>query len=80
MTEIVWSCEEETTTTAPVRGIEAITVDGQRRRGRPKLRCEDRLKLDLKELQLSEDMISYRNSWRLRIIIEEYDKYAFWIF
>ncbi|GJW02905.1 hypothetical protein Tco_1561761 [Tanacetum coccineum] len=52
---------------APVRRVETIVVDGVRRRGRPKLRWEDRLKTDLKELLLSEDMTSDRNSWRTRI-------------
>ncbi|GKB07476.1 transport protein Sec24-like CEF [Tanacetum coccineum] len=37
-----------------------------RRRGRPKLRWEDRVKLDMKELLLSEDMTSHRNEWRAR--------------
>ncbi|GJR56637.1 ataxia telangiectasia mutated family protein [Tanacetum coccineum] len=49
---------------APVRRVEAIVVDGVRRRGRPKLRWEDTLKTDLKELLLSEDMTSNRNSCR----------------
>ncbi|GJW58861.1 hypothetical protein Tco_0105592, partial [Tanacetum coccineum] len=40
-----------------------------RRRGRPKLRWEDRLKQDMKELLLSEDMTSDRNAWRDRIRI-----------
>ena len=53
----------------PVRRIEALVVDGVRRRGRPKLRWEDRLKLDMKELLLSEDMISDRKAWRDRIRI-----------
>ncbi|GJZ02832.1 retrovirus-related pol polyprotein LINE-1 [Tanacetum coccineum] len=35
-----------------------------RRRGRPKLRWEDRVKLDMKELFLSGDMTSDRNDWR----------------
>ncbi|GKF01694.1 hypothetical protein Tco_0028617, partial [Tanacetum coccineum] len=43
------------------------------RRGRPKLRLEDRLKTDLKELLLSEDMTSDRNSWRTRIRVDEVD-------
>ncbi|GKA08134.1 3'-5' exonuclease domain-containing protein [Tanacetum coccineum] len=42
-------------------------LNGLRRRGRPKLRWEDRVKLDMKELLLSEDMISDRNEWRARI-------------
>ncbi|GJW40840.1 zinc finger, PHD-type containing protein [Tanacetum coccineum] len=52
---------------APVRRVETIVVDGVRRRGRPKLRWKDTLKTDLKELLLSEDMTSDRNSWRTRI-------------
>nr|GEW50272.1 polyprotein, putative [Tanacetum cinerariifolium] len=46
--------------TAPVRRMKAMLVEGSRRRGRPKLRWEDRLKQDMKELRLSEDMISDR--------------------
>nr|GFB87820.1 retrovirus-related Pol polyprotein LINE-1 [Tanacetum cinerariifolium] len=44
--------------------VEAMVVEGSRRRGRPKLRWEDRLKMDMKELRLSEDMTSDRNAWR----------------
>lgn len=55
--------------TAPVRRVESLIVDGRRRRGRPKLRWEDRLKLDMEELHLSEDMTSDRNAWRDRISI-----------
>nr|GEY00107.1 phosphoserine phosphatase, chloroplastic [Tanacetum cinerariifolium] len=46
---------------APVRRVEALVVDELRRRGRPKLRWEDRVKHDMKELLLSEDMTSDRN-------------------
>ncbi|GJZ56859.1 hypothetical protein Tco_0612353 [Tanacetum coccineum] len=46
---------------APVRRVEAMVVKGSRRRGRPKLRWEDRIKLDMKELLLSVDMTSDRN-------------------
>nr|GEX48475.1 putative cytochrome P450 [Tanacetum cinerariifolium] len=46
---------------SPVRRVEALVVDGLRRRGRPKLRWEDRVKHDLKELLLSEYMTSDRN-------------------
>ncbi|GKA72708.1 hypothetical protein Tco_0778924 [Tanacetum coccineum] len=53
--------------TAPVRRVKAMVVDGSRRRGRPKLRWEDRLKQDLKELRLSGDMTSDRNAWKDRI-------------
>nr|GEV47439.1 hypothetical protein [Tanacetum cinerariifolium] len=52
---------------APVRRVEALVVDGLRRRGGPKLRWEDRVKHDMKELFLSEDMTSDRNEWRARI-------------
>ncbi|GJV01313.1 zinc knuckle CX2CX4HX4C containing protein [Tanacetum coccineum] len=52
---------------APVRRVESLTVDEARRRGRPKLRWEDRLKTDLKEMLLSEDMTSDRIAWRTRI-------------
>ena len=41
---------------APVRRVEALTVEGVRRRGRPKLRWEDKIRLDLKKMLLSEDM------------------------
>ncbi|GJY58463.1 hypothetical protein Tco_0458355 [Tanacetum coccineum] len=47
--------------TAPVRRVEALVVEGSRRRGRPKLRWEDRLKMDMKELRLSEDMTTVKN-------------------
>ncbi|GJU41482.1 hypothetical protein Tco_1194439 [Tanacetum coccineum] len=46
-----------------------MVVESLRRRGRPKLRWEDRLKQDMKELLLSEDMTSDRNAWRDRIRI-----------
>nr|GFB47303.1 coiled-coil domain-containing protein SCD2 [Tanacetum cinerariifolium] len=47
---------------APVKRVEAMVVEGSRRMGRPKLRWEDRLKMDMKELRLSEDMTSDRNA------------------
>ncbi|GJX76840.1 putative cytochrome P450 [Tanacetum coccineum] len=51
----------------PVRRVEDLVVDGVRRRGRPKLKWEDRVKHDLKELLLSENMTSDRNEWMARI-------------
>ncbi|GKC42057.1 hypothetical protein Tco_1059779 [Tanacetum coccineum] len=66
--EMVWACKEKTTN-CPVRRVKALVVEGSRRRGRPKLRCEDRLKMDIKELRLSKDMTSDRNAWRDRIRI-----------
>ncbi|GJV29385.1 hypothetical protein Tco_1385833 [Tanacetum coccineum] len=52
-----------------VRRVEVMVVEGSRRRGRPKLRWEDRLKQDMKGLLLSEGMTSDRNAWRGRIRI-----------
>ncbi|XP_071740320.1 uncharacterized protein [Rutidosis leptorrhynchoides] len=57
--------------TDPVRRVEALMVDSVRRRGRPTRRWEDRIKLDLKELSLTEGMTSDRNVWRTRIRIDE---------
>ncbi|GKE76056.1 hypothetical protein Tco_1542176, partial [Tanacetum coccineum] len=54
---------------ALVRRVEALIVDGTRRRGRPKLRWDDRLKLDMKKLLMSEDVTLDRNAWRDRIRI-----------
>nr|GEW05614.1 protein kinase-like domain, phloem protein 2-like protein [Tanacetum cinerariifolium] len=54
---------------ASVRRVEAMVVEGSRRRGRPRLRWEDRLKMDKKELRLSEDMTYDRNALRDRIRI-----------
>nr|GFB15575.1 polyprotein, putative [Tanacetum cinerariifolium]GFB15626.1 polyprotein, putative [Tanacetum cinerariifolium] len=56
---------------SPVRRVEAMVVEGSRRRGRPKLRWEYRLKMDMKELRLSEEMTSDRNAWRDRIRISK---------
>ncbi|GKC61347.1 hypothetical protein Tco_1088945 [Tanacetum coccineum] len=66
--EMVWACQEETTK-CPVRRVEAMLVEGSRRRGRPKLRWEDRLKQDMMELLLSVDMTTDRNAWRDKIRI-----------
>ncbi|GKD32465.1 ataxia telangiectasia mutated family protein [Tanacetum coccineum] len=49
---------------APVRRVETLIVDGTKRRDRLKLRCDDKLKLDIKKLFLYEDMTSYKNAWR----------------
>ncbi|GJU92645.1 ataxia telangiectasia mutated family protein [Tanacetum coccineum] len=69
--KIVRTCQEKTTS-APVRRVKDMVVGGLRRRGRPKLRWEDRVKLDMKELLLSEDMIFNRNEWRARIRLGGY--------
>nr|GEV63279.1 hypothetical protein [Tanacetum cinerariifolium] len=57
--------------TAHVRRVEAMLVEGSRRRGRPKLRWENRLKQDMKEIRLSEDITSDRIAWRDIIRINE---------
>nr|XP_043638031.1 uncharacterized protein LOC122609035 [Erigeron canadensis] len=56
--------------TTPRRRADSINVDGIRRRGRPKMRWEDRLAKDLIELGLLEDMTSDRTAWRTRIRVE----------
>ncbi|KAE8681859.1 Detected protein of unknown function [Hibiscus syriacus] len=43
-----------------VRRVESITVDGARRRRRPRRKWEDCLRFDLKDLALTEDMTSDR--------------------
>nr|GFB70043.1 hypothetical protein [Tanacetum cinerariifolium] len=45
----------------PVRRVESLVIDGLKSRGRLKLRWEDRVKLDIKELVLFEDITSDRN-------------------
>nr|GEU75631.1 putative cytochrome P450 [Tanacetum cinerariifolium] len=50
--------------TVTVRNVEAMLVDSSRRRVKPILRWEDRLKQNMKEFLLSEDMTSDRNAWR----------------
>ncbi|KAE8726473.1 Glutathione reductase, cytosolic [Hibiscus syriacus] len=49
-----------------VRRVESITVDGARRRGRPRRKWEDCLRTDLKDLALTEDLTSDRKVWRLK--------------
>ncbi|KAE8655180.1 putative RING/U-box superfamily protein [Hibiscus syriacus] len=49
-----------------VRRVESITVDGARRRGRPRRKWEDCLRSDLMDLALTKDMTSDRKVWRLK--------------
>ncbi|XP_022040100.1 uncharacterized protein LOC110942633 [Helianthus annuus] len=44
-------------TTAPVRVVENLTVEGKRGRGRPKLAWDEQIRHDLLELHLYEDMV-----------------------
>ncbi|GJW50272.1 hypothetical protein Tco_0091623 [Tanacetum coccineum] len=50
----------------PVKRVEALVVDRLRRMSRPKLRWEDRLKHDMKELLLTDDMTFDTITWRAR--------------
>ncbi|KAJ0888605.1 putative reverse transcriptase domain-containing protein [Helianthus annuus] len=59
-------------TTAPVRVVETLTVEGKRGRGRPKLTWEEQIRHDLLELHLSEDMVQDRTSWRRRIRVKDF--------
>ena len=59
-------------TTAPVRSVENMTVDGRRNRGRPKLTWDAQIRQDLLDLHLSEDMIHDRNDWRRRIKVMDF--------
>ncbi|XP_076888440.1 uncharacterized protein LOC143538876 [Bidens hawaiensis] len=58
--------------TAPVIAVETLNVEGRRSRGRPKLTWEERIRQDLLELHLSEDMIHDRCSWRRRIKVKDF--------
>ncbi|KAE8690689.1 putative 26S proteasome non-ATPase regulatory subunit 3 [Hibiscus syriacus] len=49
-----------------VRRVELITIDGAKRRGRPRRKWEDCLRSDLKDLAPTEDMTSDRKVWRLK--------------
>ncbi|KAE8732314.1 hypothetical protein F3Y22_tig00002237pilonHSYRG01639 [Hibiscus syriacus] len=54
-----------------VRRVESITVDGARRRGRPRRKWIDCLRSDLKDLTLTKGMTSDRKVWRLMIRVAE---------
>ncbi|KAE8723401.1 hypothetical protein F3Y22_tig00012443pilonHSYRG00002 [Hibiscus syriacus] len=56
-----------------VRRVESITVDGARRKGRPRRKWEDCLRSDLRDLALTEDMTSDRKIWRLKTRVVEYE-------
>ncbi|XP_071728144.1 uncharacterized protein [Rutidosis leptorrhynchoides] len=56
---------------APVRRVKELTVDGVGRRGRPSRRWEDKLRIDMNELLLTDDMTSDRDAWMARIRLAE---------
>ena len=62
----------------PVRRVESITVEGLRRRGRPKRTWDEQIKQDMRDLHLSEDMTCDRIYWRRRIRIVDFrQNYSF---
>ncbi|XP_035838805.1 uncharacterized protein LOC110908170 [Helianthus annuus] len=59
--------------TAPVRAVETLTVEGRRSRGlTPKLTWDERIRHDLLELHLTEDMVHDRSSWRRKIKVKDF--------
>ncbi|KAJ0617179.1 putative RNA-directed DNA polymerase [Helianthus annuus] len=58
--------------TDPIRIVETLTVDGRRSRGRPKMTWEERIRQDLLDLHLFEDMVDDRTSWRRRIKVKDF--------
>ncbi|KAE8718525.1 Zinc finger family protein, putative isoform 1 [Hibiscus syriacus] len=54
-----------------IRRVDSITVDGPRRRGRPRRKWEDCLRFYLKNLALTKDMTSDRKVWRLKTSVAE---------
>ncbi|XP_076920819.1 uncharacterized protein LOC143582054 [Bidens hawaiensis] len=58
--------------TAPVRSIEIINIERRRVRGGPKMTWAERIKHDLLDLHLSEDMVEDRNSWRRKINAKDF--------
>ncbi|KAE8676679.1 putative beta-D-xylosidase 2-like [Hibiscus syriacus] len=54
-----------------VRRVESITVDGARRKGRPRRKWDDCLRSDLRDLGLTEDMTYDRKLWRLKTRVVE---------
>ncbi|XP_074356652.1 uncharacterized protein LOC141696406 [Apium graveolens] len=56
---------------APVREVEDLVVSGSIRRGRLRRTWADLLTLDLRALNLSDDLTSDRRSWRRRIRVAD---------
>ena len=55
------------------KGIQSITVEGKRQRGRPRTRWKDNIKIDLRELNLTADLAGDREEWRRRIRAADLD-------
>ena len=60
------------TLAALVRRVESIIVEGKRSRGRPRRTSDEQIKIDLRELNLSEGLIRDRGSWRRHILVLDY--------
>ena len=60
------------TLAAPVRRVESIIVEGKRSRGRPRRTWDEQIKVDSRELNLSEGLTRDRGSWRYHIYVLDY--------
>ncbi|XP_021974416.1 uncharacterized protein LOC110869471 [Helianthus annuus] len=58
--------------TDPIRIVETLTIDGRRCRGRPKMTWNERIRQDLLDLHLFDDMVENRTSWRRRIKVKDF--------
>ncbi|KAJ0549970.1 hypothetical protein HanRHA438_Chr07g0302501 [Helianthus annuus] len=58
--------------TEPIRIVETLTVDGRRSRGGPKMTWDERIRQDLLDLHLFEDMVEDRTAWRRRIKVKDF--------
>lgn len=68
--KMFWTCQKETTNTASQKSEN--TYDKRLdEKVQTKTQVRDRLKLDMKELNMSEDTISCINFWSIRIMIDE---------
>ena len=60
------------TFTATVRRVKSIIVEDKRSRGRPRRIWDEQIKVNLHELNLSEDLTRDKGSWRRHIHVLEY--------
>ena len=63
---------KRTTFDALVRRVESFIVEGKRSRGRPRKIWDEQIRMDLRELNLSEDMARDRSSWRRHIQVLDF--------
>lgn len=55
-----------------MRRVESFIVEGKRSRGRPKKTWEEQIRIDLRELNLSEDVTRDKSSWRRHIQVLDF--------